>query len=248
MLVHDDVHLWEIPELATFLHDTSARVFRVNPAKEWIVETGQSSQTCVQLFPHGKVTFLTDDVLVRYPEKATHIINEFVKANKLKPKGGENDKIAARPGLKDWLYHLAIDQTGDPGRQDSRWMHLYESVCMLCPPEAEDPYNPPNPLPSSHLVSIQPEEMPSFIGAWERNEVQATDMMVEWFAGWSLENAHKFRRFQVCYETEDGELTVDANGRSLLQTETDPRGWSKKYHHISVLATDDVMKQFKTKK
>lgn len=81
------------------------------------------------------------------------------------------------------------------------------------------------------------------MGMWDQDETKATDMMVEWFAGWSLLNLDKFRAFRVCYEAEEGQLVVDANGRSLYQTTVDPRGWTKKYQHISVVTPGQLLRK-----
>ena len=185
--------------------------------------------------------FLTDKIFVYYPEKATEILDQFMESRASKPVGGRFDRIVARPGVKDWIRKLANEKLTERGRPDTRWLPLYLRICKLCPPEDEEPYALPNPLPSASLVSIPAESLPSFRGLWERDEVAATNLMIEWFAGWSVMNAVKFRRFYVCYEPKGGEGVPDGNGR--FQVVSDPRGWSKRYNHIRVQRPDEMIKE-----
>ncbi|KAK4550560.1 hypothetical protein LTR36_000139 [Oleoguttula mirabilis] len=247
VIFHPETPLWEIPGLHSFLVRNDAKFFSIGVRNNSVTdEDQQATISCERAFPHGKVVFITDDVFVYHPEKAKDIIESFVKNNGQKPAGGEFDRIAARPGLKDWLRKLAQDQATERGRPDARWLELYESVCKLCPAEAEDPYDLPNPLPSSNLISIPAEELPSFYGLWEQDEEKATDMMVEWFAGWSVLNADKFRRFFVCYEPKGGEIVQDENGR--FRVSANPREWSKKYQHIGVQRPGELLQKPKPKK
>ncbi|KAK5118605.1 hypothetical protein LTR85_008070 [Meristemomyces frigidus] len=247
VIIHPETPFWEIPMLHSFLVAHDAKFFSMSMRQTIRTDDDQQpALSCERRFPLGRVTYITDDVFVYHPEKATGIINAFVAANATKPVGGENDRIAARPGVKVWLRKLAQEQATERGRPDARWLELYESLCTLCPPDAEDPYDLPNPLPSSNLVSIPAEELPSFYGLWEQDEERATNKMVEWFAGWTVLNADKFRRFFVCYEPKGGEFVQDENGR--FRVDADPRGWSKKYQYIGVLRPDEVLKKPKQKK
>ena len=191
----------------------------------------------------GTCTFITDDVFVHHPEKASDIIRQFIKDDKERRQtaGAQSNKIAARPGIKDWLQALAMERS-ERGRPDDRWLQLYHAICELCPPDYEDPYDPPNPAPQSLLVSFPPEELPSFLGLWEQDPEKATDVMVEWFAGWSVLNAKVFRKFVVCHEPQRGAVVTDENGRSKYHIEADPRGWARKWQHLAVLGPDQVMR------
>ncbi|KAK0802473.1 hypothetical protein LTR75_008248 [Friedmanniomyces endolithicus] len=228
ILVHPDTPLWEIPRLHSILLNGGVRVFSIGIQRA----ASQSRYGCERLFPIGKVTFITDDVFVNHPEQASQIIQLFLDNNKAKPPGGENDKIAARPGVKDWLRQLATERTRDSN--DKRWLRLYYDICQLCPPQDEDPYDLPNPSPTSHLVSLPPRELPSFVGLWERDPEAATDAMVEWFAGWSVLNASTYRKFLVCHEPEKGTMVTDENGQARYHVAPDPRGWAKRWQHIDV--------------
>ncbi|TKA61699.1 hypothetical protein B0A55_11525 [Friedmanniomyces simplex] len=241
ILVHPDTPLWEIPRLHSMLQNGGVRVFSIGLqllARQSLEDP--AVYRCERLFPFGKVTFITDEVFVNHPEKASQVIQLFLENNKVKPPGGENDKIAARPGVKDWLRQLATERTTERGANDNRWLQLYYDICQLCPREDEDPYDLPNPSPTSHLVSLPPQELPSFIGLWERDPDAAMDAMVEWFAGWSVLNANKFRKFLVCHEPQKGTMVTDENGQSKYQVDADPRGWAKRWQHIDVQRPEQI--------
>ncbi|KAK0254194.1 hypothetical protein B0A54_04328 [Friedmanniomyces endolithicus] len=237
ILVHPDTPLWEIPRLHSILLNGGVRIFTVGVQRT----ASQSLYGCERLFPIGKVAFITDDVFVNHPEQASQIIQLFLDNNKAKPPGGEIDKIAARPGVKAWLRQLATERTRDGN--DKRWLRLYYDICQLCPPQDEDPYDLPNPSPTSHLVSLPPRELPSFVGLWERDPEAATDAMVEWFAGWSVLNASKYRKFLVCHEPEKGTMVTDENGQVRYHVAPDPRGWAKRWQHIDVQRSEQFGKK-----
>ncbi|KAK0308144.1 hypothetical protein LTR82_015718 [Friedmanniomyces endolithicus] len=237
ILVHPDTPLWEIPRLHSILLNGGVRVFSIGLQRT----ASPSLYGCERLFPIGKVTFITDDVFVNHPEQASQIIQLFLDTNKAKPPGGENDKIAARPGVKDWLRHLATERTRDGN--DKRWLRLYYDICQLCPPQDEDLYDLPNPSPTSHLVSLPPREMPSSVGLWERDPEAATDAMVEWFAGWSVLNASQYRKFLVCFESEKATMVMDENGQAMYRVVADPRGWAKSWQHIDVQRPEQLGKK-----
>ncbi|KAK5684709.1 hypothetical protein LTR17_027119 [Elasticomyces elasticus] len=249
ILVHPTTPLWEIPKLYEVLRNGSVRVFSVGMQRF----THQSldapeSYGCERIFPLGTVTFITDDVFVNHPDSACKVIRRLLKNNSIKgkPVGAMNDKFATRPGVKDWLCQLAMEkatEAAEAGRPDDRWLQAYLSLCELCPPKDEDPFDLPNPLPHSYLVSFPPEELPSYSELWDRDPEQATDMMVEWFAGWSLCNAKQFRKFLICHESQKGgRMVTDESGQSNWQAEADPRGWSKKWQHCDVQLPSQILK------
>ncbi|KAK3067818.1 hypothetical protein LTR53_015080 [Teratosphaeriaceae sp. CCFEE 6253] len=231
-----------IPKLYAMLQHGSTRLFSIGlqpPALQSIDEPAVYG--CQRLLPMGRVIFITDDVFANHTEKASNVINQFLENNKVKPFGGENDKIAARPGVKEWLRLMAISRAAKQGGQDDRWLRLYYDICRLCPPDDEDPYNPPNPAPQSHLISAPPEELPSLAGLWEQDPQRATDSMVEWFVGWSVLNASRFRKFVVCHEPQSGAVVTDENGKAVYHVEPDPRGWARRWQHIGVLRPDQIV-------
>ncbi|SMY21634.1 unnamed protein product [Zymoseptoria tritici ST99CH_1A5] len=243
LMIHTDIPLWQIPGLHNFLQYGS-RVFKVGGN----VNDVDPGFTCERLFPIGTAVFITDDLFAHYPEEATAIIQSFVKQHKDKPDGAEFNRIVTRPGVKLWLEKLA-EESQRRGRGDSRWVRLHECMCQLCPPEDEDPDDPPNPLPDSWLVSIAPELLPSFRGLWEKDPERATAFMVNWFAGWTVENAHNFRKFYIAYKPRNRitKTVTDTSGRLVEQELLDPKGWGDKYQHLAVRLAEDVFNKKLTK-
>lgn len=245
VLIHPEVSLSRIPGLHRYLNGSGAEIFSLGvDVKVALLEEREPAFGCERLFPYGTVAFITDDVFVYHPEKAAEIIDAFAKTHKLKPEGGERNRIVTRPGLKPWLLKLACEKTGDRGRKDARWFALYEAVCKLLPPEAMDPWDPENPLSTALVVSVPPELLPSFNGLWEKNETEATDYMVNWFAGWSVLHASRYRKFMVCHEPRErmSRTITDENGRMIeqLDADPDPKGWTQKFQHIGVAGPSHV--------
>lgn len=244
LVLHPDVQLWQIPGLYDFLNGGGKRlVFTIGINRTVaMLEEREPQFGCDRILAHGTVIFITDDVFAHHPQKAIDVIKSFLDANEIKHLGDRGDRIVTRPGLKDWVLRLVQQNTTS---SDDRWLRLYRVITRLCPPDFEDAEDLGNPLPSSYLISMPLKSLPSFEGLWERNETAATDMMVEWFAGWSVLHANRFRRIMVCYESKNGNMrtSVDEHGRSSIKEEPDPRGWGKKYEHLGVQSADRVVAQ-----
>ncbi|KAF7194335.1 Chromo domain-containing protein 1 [Pseudocercospora fuligena] len=228
VFLHASVPVWRVPDLHPFLASNSATFFLIgHDPLATPAELDSFDRSWTRLFPLGTILFITDEILVYRPEKATEIISAYNSAHKHKPEGGEFSKIATRPGLKSFLSRLA-SQTSD-----ARYNELYKAVCTLCPPADEDEDGSGNPLLDSNLISVNPDLLPSFEGKWEKDPAAATNFMVDWFAGWSALNAARYRKFMVCYEaSKDGEVGMD------------PAGWTSKYQHIGVVSTQQAIAQF----
>ena len=240
IIIHPDIPLSRIAGLHDFLASTgsAARFFTIGvDPHAAILDDREPSFGCTRYFPHGTVYFITDDVLVYHPENATDLIRTFLERHKHKPEGGENDRIVARPGVKTWLFRLAQTRFAESGGQDIRMTVLYEALCRLCPVEDEDPHDPPNPASTSMLISVPPDTFPRIEKLWEKDESAATDYMVNWFAGWSVMNASRFRKFIVCHEAKSGnqKLVMNETGRMVPHLDLDPMGWAEKYQNIGVL-------------
>ncbi|TKA24007.1 hypothetical protein B0A50_06898 [Salinomyces thailandicus] len=252
IICHPTTPVGEMTKLHRLLaKDGNTKVFAIS-RRAWDQKSPETSAKAIfqweHLFPHGKVIFITDDIFVYHPDQAADILDQFLKANATKPIGGEHDRIVARPGIKAFLRTLTLQHTADRGREDPRWMRLYSKICSLCPTDVEDSTNPSRLLPSSNLISLPPEELPSFEGLWERDEARATEMLVNWFAGWSMANLQSFRRFFVCYEPRGGEMVVDEHGRSVYRVPLDPHGWAERYGNIGVAKPEELLKRGKGKK
>lgn len=250
VICHPDAPIWEMSKLYSLLINNGHAKFVTVSRRRMNGDTehGQPLFQSHNVFPHGKVIFITDDVFYYNPDKAAEIIEQFVRDNAAKPVGGQHDRIAARPGIKSWLAKLAVERTSDRGRQDLRWMNLYYKICALCPLEDEDPDDFGRLLPSSNLVSIHPDELPSFQGLWEEDEEAATGLMVNWFAGFAFAESKHFRRFFICHEPRSGDIAVDGNGRAINKVPKDPKNWSVKYSHIAVMTPDEILNEMQRKR
>lgn len=250
IVCHPDAPIWEMSKLYSLLinngHARFVTVSRRSSSAD--TEHGLPLFQSQNIFPHGKVIFITDDVFCYNPDKAAEIIEQFVRDNAAKPVGGQHDRIAARPGIKAWLAKLALERTSDRGRQDLRWMNLYHKICTLCPLEDEDPDDFGRLLPSSNLISIHPDELPSFQGLWEKDEKAATELMVNWFAGFAFAESKHFRRFFVCHEAKSGGAVVRGDGMATGRAPADPKNWSAKYSHIAVMTPDEILSEMQRKR
>ncbi|GAB1737950.1 hypothetical protein NU219Hw_g2463t1 [Hortaea werneckii] len=250
IICHPDAPIYEMSKLYSLLiNNGHAKFVAVSRHRaNGDTEHGHPLFQSHNIFPHGKVIFITDDVFYYNPDKAAEIIERFVRDNAAKPVGGQHDRIAVRPGIKSWLANLALERTSDRGRKDLRWMNLYHKICPLCPPEDEDPDESGHLLPSSNLISIHPDELPSFQGLWEKDEKAATDLMVNWFAGFAFAESKHFRRFFVCHEAKGGGTVQDENGRATNRVPVDPKTWSTKYSHIAVMTPDEILSEMQRKR
>lgn len=242
LILHSDIMVWKVANLQRFLSGgAKVRVFLVN------LDT-PLAYTATQLFPYGEVVLITDDVFVDQPERAISIIERVEKAERAKPAGARNSKIATRPGVKEWLWQLASERSleGRNTEQDgSRWTNLYLAICKLCPDDEKDPWDPPNPRPSSLLESVPTSHLPSYETKWEDNPEVATDYLVNWYAGWGVANAGNYGRFIVCHEAKmGGKRSFDENRRHE-PGEADPRHWAEEYQHLAVMTPNDWLTRHK---
>jgi chromo domain-containing protein 1 len=221
LVIHADVPIWRIPGLFSFLTTTTSKVFRV----------GQSNGGFERLCPYGTAVLIPDDLFVYHPDDALDIIQEYLVRHKRKNDGAEFDRIVARPGVKPWLEKLALQHWQEHGRKDSRWIKLYHAMCQLCPPDAEDPDDLPNPLPTSWLISSSPELLPSYEALWEKDEDQAMEHLVNWYAGWSIEYVNSFRKLYIARPNH--------SGGSSEHESLDPKGWGNRYQHVGAKHAKD---------
>jgi hypothetical protein len=238
--VHPDVPLWEIPELGKVLHSSSFRIFSIgfDPALATLNQEDPSF-SCQFLFPMGDVVFLTDDLFINAPDKVLSIIDRVNKSNAGKPDGATRNKIATRPGIKPWILDLVCkqEQKADPKLR----MMMLEQVWKLCPIDKEDEQFPGSRSEKSDLISLAPEQLPTYETLLQVDRKKATDYIVNWFAGWAFMNASKFRRFTVCHEEPGtGEMGYDKNykwGKQGIQA--DPRGWANEFKYLLVKLPDE---------
>ena len=242
--------LGTIPNFANYIQRGKCAVFSIGVHEDW----ERSNQPvrrykARRVFPHGGITFISDDVFEYYPEKAVEIIQEFHAKAKTKPPGAETSKIGARPGIRDWLASLAVKKLEEGGENytDDRYVKCYEAICDLCPLEHYDPWEMEQgcmvPKDDALLWSVAEQDLPSFQGLWEKDEAKATDMMANLFAGTALERMSDFLRYSFIYQRPDqvglsGEVTASQLPPQVVLDQVDPRGWMKRYNHIEVLTPD----------
>ncbi|KAL6237187.1 hypothetical protein BDW75DRAFT_92725 [Aspergillus navahoensis] len=154
-----------------------------------------------RLFPHGGVFLLTEDLLVREPVAAMVILQWFYDWSKKKYPGLW--KIMFRPDILNWITN---QMELDVDSQKCRWLALYHLVKQLgfCPTNdslhsferrwEEDVVISPTSLPKyGFRTADDSPEIPKDCTQEQRN----ADHLGEFFAGYSLVHAHRFRRFYM---------------------------------------------------
>jgi hypothetical protein len=118
---------------------------------------------------------------------------------------------------------------------------LLEKICDLCPFNQEDELYPGNPSEKSDLVSLAPEQLPTFQTLLQVDLKRATDYIINWFAGWAFMNTDKVRRFTVCHEEPGtGKPGFDKNYNLVMQgIQADPRGWGDEFKYMLVKTPDE---------
>jgi chromo domain-containing protein 1 len=194
----------------------------------------------------GDVVFLTDDVFLHKPGKVLAIIDKINKSNKAKPLGATRNKIATRPGIKAWLADLVINQK--EGTDDPRLSMLLTEIWKLCPIEKENEEYPGHPSENADVISLAPEQLPTFQTLLQTDRAKATDYIVNWFAGWAFMNASKFRRFTVCHEEPGtGEKVLDKDYNLVTKGIADPRNWGEAFKYLLVKTPDQWIEKEEAK-
>ncbi|KAL4802784.1 hypothetical protein BDV18DRAFT_61155 [Aspergillus unguis] len=152
-----------------------------------------------RLFPHGGVFLLTEDFMVREP-CATVIILEWFNWWARKKFPG-NWKIMLRPGILDWL----LERIEQGGASNARWWLAIHCALEKLGFSSTDDVLPTLEVDTIDSLVISPPILPNYgsrtaddssgIPKECNQEQRNTDHLGEFFAGWSLTNAHRFRRF-----------------------------------------------------
>ncbi|KAI5284306.1 hypothetical protein KEM54_001443 [Ascosphaera aggregata] len=120
------------------------------------------------IFPHGGAVLLTDEVITRTPKRALAIVRQGV-GGKLQPSLLDDDA---------YIYHPQHTQQGN------RWDEVDEGQF--------NPFISMKYIPR-YGVLRDSEVDDSLKGADDM--MKNTDQLIEWFAGWSLMNVERFRKF-----------------------------------------------------
>ncbi|KAL4972570.1 hypothetical protein BDW66DRAFT_120518 [Aspergillus desertorum] len=143
-----------------------------------------------RLFPHGGVFLLTEDLMVREPVAAMVILQWFYDWSKKKYPGLW--KIMLRPNILNWLMNQM--QLGDDSHK-CRWLAIYHLIKQLgfCPTNDLLVISPPTLPKYGFRTADDSPEIPKDCTQEQRN----ADHLGEFFAGYSLVHAHRFRRFYM---------------------------------------------------
>jgi hypothetical protein len=68
---------------------------------------------------------------------------------------------------------------------------------------------------------------------WDSSEEEATEFLVNWFAGHTIQECEDYRRFNVLFE-QHTTLSAQTPGLNQFDNPKDPREWMKKYTHLKI--------------
>jgi hypothetical protein len=237
ILIHPSMNaFWKIPDFWNVLV-TGMNIFQVGVSKSIKLRPNSPPEyDCTRLFPSGTLTLITDDIFRYHPAEALRVLSIY-EGYKIKPEGGRTDRIYCRPGILAWLAEL-MDEDREKGilAEDSPRVKCWQLVFeLLGIPTADNNRNPfrsdLNPPPM--LYSPPKSEMPSYGPMWDSSEEEATDFLVNWFAGHAVEECENYRRFNVLYE-QHGALLARTPGLMQPENPKDPKEWMKRYTHIKI--------------
>ncbi|KAI4846392.1 hypothetical protein E4T44_05087 [Aureobasidium sp. EXF-8845] len=237
ILFHPLMHaFWKVPEFWNVL-TTGHSIFQIGVSKS--VKPRPDSPfkyNCKRLFPSGSLTLLTDGVFKHDPAHAYQVLKIY-EGHKIKPEGGRTDRIFCRPGILAWLAEL-IDEDREQGTltEDSPRIKCWQLVCeLLSMPVADNNRNPfRSDMRVPHMLYSPPKsEMPSYGPLWDSSEEEATEFLVNWFAGHAIQECENYRRFNVLYE-QHTTLSAQTPGLNQPDNPKDPKQWMQKYTHLKI--------------
>ncbi|KAL2852511.1 hypothetical protein BJY01DRAFT_91909 [Aspergillus pseudoustus] len=150
-----------------------------------------------RLFPHGGVFLITEDFMLGRLEGTLTILAWFHEW--LQKKFPGNWKLMVRPGVQNWALKQA--EISDDSQQH-KWLAMYHLLEQLGVSASDDPsfendyiktfvISPPTlPMYGSRTAEGSPD-----VPRDASQEYRDTDHLAEFFAGWTLVHAHRFRRF-----------------------------------------------------
>ncbi|KAJ0421976.1 hypothetical protein BJY00DRAFT_281526 [Aspergillus carlsbadensis] len=150
-----------------------------------------------RLFPHGGVFLITEDFMVSRLDATLTILTWLHDWQQKKFPG--NWKLMVRPGVQQWVLRQA--ELSDESQQP-KWLAMYHLLSQLGVSASDDPnfeadyiktfvISPPTlPMYGSRTTEESPD-----VPRGASQEYRDTDHLAEFFAGWSLVYAHRFRRF-----------------------------------------------------
>ncbi|KAF2405173.1 hypothetical protein EJ06DRAFT_552602 [Trichodelitschia bisporula] len=191
-----------IPNLATLLWGRT-NFFEMGCCRQEKDGFGRYAFRCKPLFPSGRTVFVTDDVLENYPQKALHIVDDILKANKRK--GAAKWRLGGRPGLLNWLLSLAKAHMKENENDNTTRAALWAKTCLLLPYD-ESRSDPPYTGPDCAVASIPPDDLPEWGELILKSKEDANTFIIEWFSVWACLNVSYCRRFFVVHSGEMSQL------------------------------------------
>ncbi|KAL1848092.1 hypothetical protein Plec18170_008267 [Paecilomyces lecythidis] len=197
-----------------------------------------------RIFPHGGVILLTEDLFLYDQDCVVVILAWFEDYVRRRTPGSW--KIMFRPDILNWLLKKAgeFETKSMEERKKARWLDMYCLILKLLPRHYHyhhDPRNPPhieggreedgtyNPVISFRSIpnyGHRQEDECAAIPKGLRQDQRDTDHLVEFFAGWSIVNSHKFRRFIVAsHYTQErwkawNHLELRQGGRDFMKSQS----------------------------
>ncbi|KAJ9405906.1 hypothetical protein DTO045G8_6417 [Paecilomyces variotii] len=196
-----------------------------------------------RLFPHGGVVLLTEDLFLYDQDCVVVILAWFEEFVRRRSPGSW--KIMFRPDILNWLLKKTdeFETKSVEERKKARWLDMYVLILKMLPRRYHyhhDPQNPPHlegarEEDGTHNPVISFRSIPSYGHRQEdehdaipkglRQDQRDTDHLVEFFAGWSIINSHRFRRFIVAshYSQERwkawNHLELHHGGRDFMKSQ-----------------------------
>ncbi|KAL4943859.1 hypothetical protein BDV06DRAFT_126256 [Aspergillus oleicola] len=185
----------KVSGLRDTLYKTKANFWNISLAKP----LNDVNLHCQQLFPRGGVFLLTEDLMVRDPDSTMIILEWFYDV--AKRKSFSRWRIMLRPNILNWL----IKQMDRGDKSSPQWLTIYQQLGRLGCTIDNDPLACHEEDSDNCVLSLPvlpkygsrtPDDSPD-IPRECTQEHRNADHLAEYFAGWSLLNVHRFRRFVI---------------------------------------------------
>ncbi|KAI9657014.1 MAG: hypothetical protein M1821_003180 [Bathelium mastoideum] len=192
-----------------------------------IIAEPSNNYTIRKLFPDGGIFFLTDEAISTQPLQVLAAVLKFVGFLRTEKQEHQNWHVVGRPGLVQWIRQLAKE------RNDADLFQIYVELEQLpssfySAKYAEDDLGEILPSQPALVISPDPDTLPEHAELSKTDPVAATDLMIEWYAGWLIDQREVARRFSV--------VVPDPKAPAA-------RKWREKYQHFDIMATDFFVKQ-----
>jgi chromo domain-containing protein 1 len=202
----------------------------------------------IEIFPHGGIIYITDDVFMKKPEEALKIFELFIAkiescrhvAGPIDPGKRVDDgcllwRLAVRPELMQALYdkfeaHEAEIEAGDPFYVSL--LQLYELLSKTKYIEQEEPRIPIHrpddyfPIISERYTSMEEFYYP----ALTTSQSLANTRMIEYFGGMLIDLRQYYRQYFVVHTEPNG---------------SDAKDWKERIQNIDeVMSPEKIVKEF----